>query len=136
MTRDEQTWSVLALLVTIVLLFLWLSKKRSTPAPQTTTQTSVTLQGQTTTFPTRTDNNDIQLRICTYDSGAQLTLNPLAVNGQACPPVFSDLTGKVGNLVKDEIVIIPTAGQNTFASNPPAGPQTTTTPATDTNPEI
>ena len=135
MTRDQQTWSVLALLTAIVLLFLWLSKKRSTPAPQTTTQTSVTLQGQTTNVPTRTDNNEIQLRVCTYDSGAQLTLNPLAVNGQACPPVFADLTGKTGNLVKDEVITIPTAGQNSFASNPPA-PQATATPGTDTNPAI
>ena len=126
MTKSEQTWTVLSVVTLLALLYFWLKKKESQPT--TRTQTSVTLEGTTTSFPTRTDNNNVQLRICTYDSGAQLTLNPLSVNGNACPPVYIDVTGKQGNLVKDELLAVPQAGQNTFASNPG---QVTPNPATD-----
>jgi hypothetical protein len=127
MTKGEQTGAILVLVTIIALLFLWLLKKKQTPAPQTTTQTSVTLQGTTTTFPARNDNNEVTLRVCTYDSGAQLTLDPRATNGSICPPVFIDITGKQGNLVKDALIVVPQSGQTSFTTTPAATP----TPAGD-----
>jgi hypothetical protein len=109
LTKNEQTWSVLILATLIALLALWLHKKKTAGA---TTQTSVTVQGQTTNFPSRNDNNEVLLRVCTYDSGSQLTLDPGAVGGH-CPPVYTDISGKSGNLVKDEVITVPQAGQNT-----------------------
>src|SRR4029077_8635381 len=110
--KDERTWSVLALMVAILLLVLWLYKKRAaTPGP--TTQTSVTVGGSTTQFGSRNDNNEILLRQCTYDSGAILTLDPGAVGGR-CPPVYTDISGKSGVLQKDEVITIPNAGQNVY----------------------
>jgi hypothetical protein len=118
MTKDERTWSVLALATVILLLVLWLWKKRDMALipkpPTTTTQTSVTLSGTTTQFGSRNDQNQILLRICTYDSGAQLTLDPGAVGGH-CPPVYADITGKAGNLLTDEVITIPNAGQNVYS---------------------
>lgn len=109
MSKTEKSWSILLLAVVILLLFFWLRKKS---AAGTQTQTAVTVGGQTSTFPTRNDNNERLLRQCTYDSGKILTLDPLGAGGNACPPVYTDIAGNTGNLLKDEVIAIPQSGQN------------------------
>ena len=109
MTKNERTWSVLILALIIALLVFWLRKKQAASA---VTQTSVQVGNVTTQFPSRNDNNQVLLRICNYDSGAQLTLDPGAVGGH-CPPVYTDITGKSGNLVSDNVITVPNPGSNT-----------------------
>jgi hypothetical protein len=119
MNRTAKTWTVLALALIIVLLVLWLRKKHATVATtSTTTNTSVTVGSDTTQFPSRNETNNQLLRVCTYDSGETLSLDPGAVGGH-CPPVYTDLAGKTGYLVKDEIIVLPQAG--TFSGTPGQG---------------
>jgi hypothetical protein len=111
MTQTAKTWSAIGLILAILLLILYLMRKK-TPPPTTQTNTSVNINGDLTQFPTRNQNNAQLLRICTYDSGEQLSLDPGAVGGR-CPTVYTDIAGKSGNLVKDEIITLPNAGNYT-----------------------
>jgi hypothetical protein len=115
MTENQKTWSVLTLVVLMLLLVLWLFEKKK---KETATQTSVDLgQGAGAySFPVRNENNQILLRQCTYTNGHTLTLDPNAAGGQ-CPPVFTDLAGVPGNLVTDQVIAIPNAGQSTVGTN-------------------
>jgi hypothetical protein len=111
MTQTAKTWTILGLVLAILLLILYLNRKKAA-TPTTTTNTSVNIGGTTSQFPTRNQNNAQLLRICTYDSGEQLSLDPGAVGGR-CPVVYTDIAGKTGNLVKDEIITLPNAGNFT-----------------------
>jgi hypothetical protein len=117
MNQTTKTWSIVLLVVAILLLVLWLRKKQTT-SPSTTTNTSVKTGGVTTNFPSRDESNNQLLRVCTYDSGESLSLDPSAVGGH-CPPVYTDIAGKTGYLVKDEIITLPQAG--TFSGTPGQG---------------
>jgi hypothetical protein len=117
MSQTSKTWSVVLLVVAILLLVLWLRKKHAT-ASSTTTNTAVTVGSDTTQFPSRNESNNQLLRVCTYDNGEQLSLDPGAVGGH-CPPVYTDIAGKTGNLVKDEIITLPQAG--TYTGTPGQG---------------
>jgi hypothetical protein len=108
MTQTAKTWTILGLVLAILLLILYLNRKKTA----TTTNTSVNIGGASTQFPTRNQNNAQLLRICTYDSGEQLSLDPGAVGGR-CPVVYTDIAGKSGNLIKDEIITLPNAGNFT-----------------------
>ena len=116
MNKTAKTWAVLVISVTLLLLLLWLRNKRITGAM---TNTTVTIGGtDVTKFPTRDETNARLLRICTYDNGEVLSLDPNAVGGH-CPPVYTDIAGKTGNLVKDDIITLPQAG--TFSGTPGQG---------------
>jgi hypothetical protein len=122
MTQTTKTWTVLGLVLAILLLVLWLRKKNATaPAPTSTgvmTNTTVTVGSDVTQYPSRDESNNRLLRICTYDNGEQLSLDPNAVGGH-CPPVYTDIAGKTGYLTKDEIITLPQAG--TYSGTPGQG---------------
>jgi len=111
MTQTAKTWSVIGLILAILLLILYLMRKKQS-ATGVQTNTSVKIGGDVTQFPTRNQNNAQLLRICTYDNGEQLSLDPGAVGGR-CPVVYTDIAGKTGMLVKDEIITLPNAGNFT-----------------------
>ncbi len=114
MSKTARTWTILILTLVIIILILWLLRRKSSMM----TNTSVKIGGDVSHFPTRNETNERLLRICTYDSGEQLSLDPNAVGGH-CPPVYTDIAGKTGNLVKDEIIALPQAG--TFTGTPGGG---------------
>jgi hypothetical protein len=119
MNQTTKTWSVVLLVLAILLLVLWLRKKNATAATSsTTTNTAVTVGSDTTQFPSRNESNNQLLRVCTYDNGEQLSLDPGAVGGH-CPPVYTDIAGRSGNLTKDEIITLPQAG--TYSGTPGQG---------------
>jgi hypothetical protein len=112
MTQSEKTWTVVGLFLAILLLVLYLLRKKST------TNTSVNIpdaSNPVSNFPSRNANNNQLLRVCTYDSGESLSLDPAAVGGH-CPPVYTDIAGKTGYLLKDEIIVLPQAGN--FSGTP------------------
>jgi hypothetical protein len=116
MTNGERNTVVgLSLLAAIILLWWYLRKRQGV-----TTQTSVKITGgglnyQSNSLP-QNQMGERLLRICTYDSGATLSLNPGAVGGDHCPPVYTDVAGKSGNLLKDEVITLPSTGTTVAAS--------------------
>ena len=119
-TKDRNTWIGVSVLAAILLLW-WYLRKRQT----VTTQTSVKISGgglnyQSNSLP-QNQLGERLLRVCTYDNGLQISLDPGAVGGH-CPPVYTDISGKSGTLVKDDVITLPSTGTTTAANGGLSGP--------------